>query len=135
MTNTPVFFVPAATPDNQESVYADFAKWCQTPVPKPNQRIYAITYNHDGDQWTATVGEPLRGVRRSVVRSRGQKVERSQQLSDPAIVLAIFPGHPYFVVTNHRIGGNVGSGWENPFMAGQPTSVRYFSVAEQGDVS
>ena len=29
----PQFFVPAATADNQESVYADFAKWCNRGVP------------------------------------------------------------------------------------------------------
>lgn len=128
MAEAPQFFVPAATPDNQESVYADFARWCGCPVPSLERRIYSITYVHDGEEWTATVGESLRGRRFRTTRSRGVKVEREQPVSDPAIVLAIFPGVPYMVVTNHRIGGrNVGSAWENPFLAGQPKSVTYFS--------
>lgn len=128
MTEAPKFFVPAATPDNQESVYADFARWCGCAVPSPESRIYSITYVHDGEEWTATVGEHLRGIRHRTTRSRGKKIERTQHLSDPAIVLAIFPGVPYMVVTNHRIAGNVGSAWENPFLAGQPKSITYFST-------
>lgn len=126
MSDVPYFFVPAATAENQESVYAEFAKWCTRPVPDMAQRIYSITYAHDGEEWTATVGHNLTGVRCRTVRSRGQKIERTSQVGDPAIVLAIFPGVPYMVVTNHRIGGNVGSAWENPFMAGQPKAVVLF---------
>ncbi len=127
MISGPAFFVPAATAENQESVYADFAKWCGRPVPSQDRRIYSITYMHDGTEWTATIGEHLRGMRRITTRSRGQKIERVQRVSDPAIVLAIFPGVPFMVVTNHRIAGNVGSAWENPFLAGQPTDITYFS--------
>lgn len=47
-------------------------------------------------------------------------------LSDSAQVLAIFPGNPYLVVTNYRITDGVRSAWENPFMAGRPTSVTFF---------
>lgn len=130
MAEAPPFFVPAATTDNQESVYAEFARWCGRPVPSPERRIYSITFVHDGEEWTATVGEALRGKRFRTTRSRGMKIEREQPVSDPAIVLAIFPGIPYIVVTNHRIGGrNVGSRWENPFFAGEPDSVTFFSVA------
>src|SRR5689334_658023 len=114
MTEVPAFFVPAATSENQEEVYASFAKWCERPVPILNKRIYSITYVHDGSTWTATVGETLHGTFRRSTRSRGKKVEHEYPVSDPAIVLAIFPGSPYMVVTNHRIAGNVGSRWENP---------------------
>jgi hypothetical protein len=131
MEKPPAFFVPAATPENQESVYADFAKLTRSAVPPVVRRIYSITYNHDGEEWTATVGQNLTGVRRKTSRVKGVKVEREQRLSDPALVLAIFSGDPFFVVTNHRLVGNVGSRWENPFMAGRPTSVTYFSP-EQG---
>lgn len=130
MAAAPPFFVPAATTDNQESVYAEFARWCSRPVPSLERRIYSIAFVHDGEEWTATVGETLRGKRFRTTHSRGMKIEREQPVSDPAIVLAIFPGIPYIVVTNHRIGGrNVGSRWENPFFAGEPDSVTLFSVA------
>lgn len=124
----PQFFVPAATPDNEESVYADFAKWCSRPVPERGNRIYSITYIHDGEEWTATVGEALRGKTLASPRSRSKTPFYPRSLSDPAIVLTIFPGVPYMVVTNHRIVGSVGSAWENPFFAGQPKRVTLFSA-------
>jgi hypothetical protein len=130
VVETPNFFMPAATLDKVESVYADFARWCGRVVPSPERRIYSITFVHDGEEWTATVGESLKGKRFRTTRSRGMKIEREQSISDPAIVLAIFPGIPYVVVTNHRLGGrNVGSRWENPFFAGEPDSVTFFSAA------
>ena len=126
MDEKPAFFVPAATLDNQESVYADFAKWCKCPVPKQGERIYSITFVHDSEEWIATVGEHLHGTRRRTSRSQGKKIERTTQLSDRATVLAIFSGAPYIVVTNHRIAEDVGSAWENPFFSGKPISVSYF---------
>jgi hypothetical protein len=131
MTNTPAFFVPAATPDNEEEVYREFARWCHRSVPERHRRIYSIRYTHDGEEWTATVGQPLRGTRYKTTRVRGQKIERAQPVADPAIVLAIFAEEPFMVVTNHRIGGNVGSRWENPFMAGRPDFVTYFTTTDE----
>ena len=128
MNQVPTFFVPAATPETQESVYVGFAEWCKCSLPKLEHRVYSITYIHDGEEWTATVGGHLHGIRRRTSRSRGKTIEGIIRLSDPALVLAIFPGEPFMVVTNHRIAGNVGSAWENPFFAGQPTSVACFTV-------
>ena len=131
MPETRAFFVPPEhpnfTPEQQESAYVEFAAMCHSPVPEPGQRIYSIRYNHDGTEWTATVGETLRGVRRKTVRSRGVKREQTSQVSDPATVLAIFPGVPYQVVTSEGWWPNVRSGRVNPFMAGQPTSMTYFA--------
>jgi hypothetical protein len=128
MDKPPVFFVPAATSENQESVYAGLAKMAQTSLPPVSNRIYSITYTHDGEVWTATVGEKLKGVGYKTSRVKGKKLERVLRLSDPAVVLAIFPGNPYMVVTNHRIAVDVGSRWVNPFMAGVPDEVTYFSL-------
>jgi hypothetical protein len=127
MSEAPTFFVPAATSENEESVYASFAEMANSPVPSRNERIFSITFLHDGIEWTATVGERLHGVEKKYTRSKGKKIERTKRVSDPALVLAIFRGSPYIVVTNHEIGGNVGSGWVNPFMAGKPKSVTLFS--------
>jgi hypothetical protein len=128
MSDAPEFFVPAATAENQEEVYGGFAKMCGRPIPDIKKRIYSITYVHDGEEWTATVGESLHGIGHRITRSRGKKHDRTYHVGDPAIVLAIFPGAPFMVVTNHRIAGNVGSAWENPFFAGTPTSITLFSV-------
>ena len=131
MPDTRTFFVPPEHPDftqeKQEVAYAEFAAMCHKAVPEPAKRIYSITYTHDGKDWTATVGETLRGIHYKTVRSRGQKSERSIHVSDPATVLAIFPGDPFFVVTSYRFWGNVRSAWENPFMAGRPKSIIYFA--------
>lgn len=123
----PQFFVPGSNPDNCEETYASYAKWCGKSVPPSTQRLYSITYVHNGDEWVATVGETLSGKGYPKQKRRGNAHQRTMFLSDPAMVLAIFPGDPYFVVTNHRIAGNLRSAWENPFMAGRPTSVTYFS--------
>ncbi len=132
LAEAPQFFVPEVTPDNQESVYVEFASWCGRAVPSLERRTYSIIFVHDGEEWTATVGESLRGKRFHTTRSRGMKIERERPVSDLAVVLAIFPGIPYMVVTNHRIGGNVGSAWENPFLAGEPKSITYFSNPQAG---
>ena len=131
MLETRKFFVPPDhanfTREQQEASYAEFAAWCGRTVPKQGERIYSITYMHDGTEWTATVGETLQGVRHKIVTSRGVKRPQLSYSSDPATVLAIFPGVPYLVVTSRGLWANVTSGWENPFMAGQPKSVSYFA--------
>jgi hypothetical protein len=128
MSDTPQFFVPAAAPDNQESVYAEFARRCSVEVPALSARIYSINFAGDGESWCATVGKSLEGVRTKTAKSHGKQIERTTHLSDPAVVLAIFPGSPYQVITNHGIAGNVGSRWANPFLAGQPRSVTRFTI-------
>ena len=92
----------------------------------PERRIYSITFVHDGEEWTATVGEQLRGIKHRVTRSKGQQLERTTPISDAAMVLAIFPGAPYIVVTDKGINQKY-SKWENPFMAGSPVTVKYFA--------
>lgn len=129
MADPPVFFVPDTAVETAESVYADFAKWCGSKVPAPRNRVYSITWLHGDEEWTATVGEPLRGIR--CITTRGKKIERRDQLRDPAIVLAIFPDVPFKVVTNHFIDGktSVRSAWVNPFLAGSIKSITYFTVS------
>ncbi len=131
--DVPSFFVPTIKPEYQEEAYSRFAKWCGAVVPELADRIYSISFTHDGQGWTATVGQTLRGMRRRHVRRRGKEVERATPLHDPAMVLAIFAGYPYMVVTNHRLPASVRSSWENPFMAGQPDSVTYFSPSAPSD--
>lgn len=126
MSDIPYFFVPVATSKNVEKVYADFAEWCACPVPPLEERIYSITFVHDGEEWTATVGKTLSGKTLPNPRSRSKKPHHARKLRDPATVLAIFAGVPYFVVTNHRLAGSVGSAWENPFLVGNPKRVIYF---------
>ncbi len=94
------------------------------------RRIRSITFVHDGTEWTATVGEPMRGVHRRQVRGKGGAIETSEPRSDPATVIEIRAGTPYIVTTNEGRPSRVGSAWENPFMAGRPRKVEYFDGEE-----
>jgi len=123
---TTQFFLPAATLDTQEASYAKLAGLCGRPVPVLAERIYSMTFVHDGERWTATVGETLSGVRIDTKRSRNKRIERKTHLDDPATVLAIFSGVPFLVATTGGI--TVPSKWGNPFLAGQPESIVRFAV-------
>ena len=125
-TDVPSFFVPHASPGTDESAYAELAKFCERAIPALSRRIYSITYVHDGEEWVATVGQALRGTRLRSRRIKGQRIEQSYSITDPAIVLAIFPGVPFVVVTNQGLIGNVGSRWANPFFTSEPQSITYF---------
>lgn len=126
----PTFFVPDTTLDTQDAIYAHYAAWCVRTVPAFDTRIYSIVFVHDGQEWTATVGETLHGVHYNAITSRSKRIDRSRPVGDPAVVLAIFPGAPFMVVTNHRIDVSVRSAWENPFLAGEPKSVTYFTTTK-----
>jgi hypothetical protein len=128
------FFVPKGEPDESEAVYEGFARWCGVAVPPVSKRIASINFTHDAAQWTATVGEHLRGSLTRRRRRKGRMVDVTTALSDGATVLAIFAGDPYLVVTDARPRGDLVSGWVNPFMAGLPTSVSYFEP-EPGQAS
>lgn len=132
MSEAPTFFLPAipgiAAPD-AEAEYARLAKACGSPVPPIGQRIYSVSYVHDGERWTATVGERLKGTRHKIIRHRKTKTKTEYDipLHDCAVVVAIFPGVPYRVVTDSCLTNGGGpSHWENPFLVGSP-GVTYFS--------
>jgi hypothetical protein len=122
MEKAPTFFLPDSAPAEEETTYARYAEACYLIPPPPlGQRIYSITWKHNGEEWTATVGQCLRGIRRKKA-SRGRPA-RQEPLSDAAVVQAIFPGVTYRVVTNSAYG----SQWVNPLLAGVPTSITLFS--------
>jgi hypothetical protein len=122
------FFVPHATADTREQTYAEMAATCGRPVPPVGRRIFAIEWTHDGEEWTATVGETLRGVKTQRLRRGGVMRDVPTPLNDAATVLAIFAGSPYLVLTNARPLTAIVSHWANPFMAGRPSRVTYFDA-------
>lgn len=123
VADAPEFFIPKVEADKQEDAYAVLAQEAGRAVPPLGQRIYSITYTHNGERWVATVGEQLRGSVVKVSRVRKQKVERTVQLSNPSTVLAIFPGVPF-----HVWHDGVSRVWANPFLTGEPLSIRYFAA-------
>ena len=126
----PVFFVPDRSSDEQEAEYADLAKVCNCLVPPLGKRIYSIQYKHDSVNWIATVGQTLRG--KSLTQRRRGKEKYYQETShgDPATVLAIFDASPCFMVfTDGGFASRSRTAWANPFMAGKPDHVEYFTMA------
>lgn len=119
----PPFFIPGIAADKQEECYTAMAQLAHCAVPEIGKRVYSITYSHDGEVWHAVVGKSMRGSATKVSRSKGRRIERTIPLSNASVTLAIFPGHPYFVW--HDLASRM---WANPFMAGQPISISYFST-------
>jgi len=113
------FNLPGVAAEDLEERYSEYARFCSASVPEPSERIQSITFIHNGEEWTATVGEKLRGTKTETRRRRGERVEVTSPLSDDATVLAIFPGEPYKVMTDARPVTPLRSRWENPFFAGK----------------
>jgi hypothetical protein len=130
MADSPAFFLPDAAPDQQESDYIQIAHTWGFPLPPLKERVYSVTFNQDGDQWTATVGERLHGRRN--IREGRKKTDRTLPIEDPALVRAIFPPDAsdpsglYRVVTDGGSAQRRRSHFANPFAAGRPAVV-YFS--------
>jgi hypothetical protein len=126
------FFVPGAADDEQaEQVYSGLAQWAgAVPQPDPARRVYSISFAASrGEQWTATVGQPLQGVQTREGRSHGKRATRTRPVRSAATVLAIFAENPYRVVTDARPVGDAASDWANPFLAGIPSEVIFFDPA------
>jgi hypothetical protein len=128
MAQAPAFFLPPIAhydASEQDAAYIEIAEKCGRSVPA--QRVYSITFRHDSDYWCATVGEKLTGSKTLQIGPRDKRTEQTTQLNDAATVVAIFPGTPYLVVTDSGIISGGRTSWENPFYAGVPTSVTYFT--------
>jgi hypothetical protein len=73
------------------------AKGSECDVPPIGKRVFSISFEHGGIVWIATVGRNLRG--RKPVLIKHKETGRWRDIRDTALVLAIFPGEPYCVVT------------------------------------
>ncbi len=118
MTVPPAFFLPDLSDEIQEDAYAFMASKYGRAVPALGHRIYSISFVHDGTLWTATVGQHLKS------RKLAWPEEKSTVWSivDAAVVLAIFPGDPYCIVTDSEPNSDVAS----PIYAAEPTRVENF---------
>ncbi len=112
------FFLPRAADDEQaERLYEALAEFAGCEPAPPGQRVRAIDFTHDGARWTAAVGEELRGERTTQRLRRGELIERTEVLTSPTRVLAVYPGTPHVVVTDAQPITGVVSEWANPFTA------------------
>lgn len=125
------FHVPFAPehPDGPEALHAMLAAGASCATPAPDRRIESMNFVHNGVEWTATVGRPLRGVKTVKRRRQGRAVDVREPHPDSASVVAIFAGSPYMVWTNTVPLGTSPSAWVNPFMAtNHPTHLVYFDA-------
>jgi hypothetical protein len=118
MPTPPLFFLPFLPPELAEAAYAHMAEKCDKIAPGPRGRVYSISFVHERVVWVATVGKHLKGHR------PGHRAT-ARLIEDPAMVLAIFPGTSYIIVTDalHTTGSN----FQNIFF-GTPVEVEYFSL-------
>ncbi len=125
----PAFFLPRATDDEQaERLYEALAEFAGCQASPPGRRVRSITFTADGARWVAEVGTELRGERTTSTLRRGELVERTEALTDPARVLAVYPGTPHHVVTDAQPVTGTASRWANPFTA-TPDEVVLFDAS------
>lgn len=110
----PEFFVPLVEPDNQEAAYQDMAKFAGAAPRAAGNRIYSMTWRHDGVVWTATVGETLTGVETVTIGRGRDRKYREVPRSTNDTVMAIFPGAPGLIVHDDK-----SKRWANPILTGE----------------
>jgi hypothetical protein len=116
------FFVPHVQPGDEEPAYAVLAALANVAPPTHKDRVYSITWKHDGIEWTATVGENLKGSQ-TITKGRGhlQRVITIPHSSSDT-VLAVFRGLPFVIVHDNR-----SRTWNLPIYAGKPSRIIPFS--------
>ena len=125
----PTFFLPRATDDAQaERLYDALAEFAGCEPAPPGRRVRSVAFVSDGVRWVAAVGEQVSGIRTTRQLRRGELVERTEELSASARVLAIYPGASFVVVTDAQPITGEPSEWANPF-AVSPEDVTWFDAA------
>jgi hypothetical protein len=123
MESRPTFFIPGVDETKHDECYQELARAISVPAAPLGQRVYSITFRHNGEVWTATVGKELTGYAEKKVRVRGRMTERTVQLSNPSTVMAIYEGSPFYVWHDNK-----SKTWANPFLAGEPISITRFAA-------
>jgi hypothetical protein len=120
------FFLPRSSDDEQaERLYDALAEFAGCEPAPPGARVQSVAFTQDGARWVAQVGEELSGRRTTQQLRRGELIERTEELSSPSRVLAIYPGRPFTVVTDAQPITGTPSEWANPFLV-QPDEVTLF---------
>lgn len=110
-------------PEKQEEAYAEIAQFIGAGAHAPGQRIYAMTWMHNGVEWTATVGDTLRGTEtKKIGRGRAATYQDIPRRTDDT-VLAIYSGAPYMIAHDNK-----SRYWNLPILAGEPSRVVMFDT-------
>ena len=125
----PTFFLPRATDDEQaERLYDALAEFAGCEPAPPGHRVRSVVFLADGIRWVAEVGEQLRGVRTTRQLRRGELLERTEEFTASARVLAVYPGPSFVVVTDAQPITAEPSEWANPLSV-SPEAVAWFDAA------
>ena len=80
------FFVPGAScTDEAEALLQSITRLEKRPVPAPDERIFRLTYEHNGRRYVAEVGQPM-----------------DPYYNTKGAVIAILGGHPLMICTPDR---------------------------------
>lgn len=115
------FFVPYYEADKYEEGCQQMAAVADAAPLPLDDRIYSMTWRHDGVVWTATVGQTLRGLELVTVGRGRARREREVARSTNDIVLAIFPGEPGRIVHDNK-----SRVWNLPIHTGQAIQTTKF---------
>ena len=122
------FFLPRASDDEQaERLYEALAEFAGCEPAPVERRVRGIVFASGGARWSAEVGEELTGRRTTRQLRRGAVLERTEELPSSTLVLAIYPGTPFVVVTDASPITEAASKWANPFSA-EPDEVHWFDA-------
>lgn len=119
------FFVPFVGAENYEEAYQELAAAVGASLRPPENRIYSMTWRHDGVVWTATVGETLKGVATVTVGRGRDRREREVPRGSNDTVLAIFPGQPGLIAHDGKSGQ-----WNFPILTGEALSIVRFASSQ-----
>lgn len=95
----PSFFIPLVDAAHQEEAYHGMAAFVGgVPLPS-HERIYSITFRHDGEVWTATVGERMKGKATATSAVGRERAEPDPLRWSADTVIAIYAGGtvPYLI--------------------------------------
>ena len=124
------FFLPRSTDaDQAERLYEALAEFAACEPAPAGERVQAIGFTQDGADWTAEVGEELTGRRTTSTLRRGELLEHTEELTTGTLVLAVYPGDPFVVVTDAAPITGARSEWANPFSVSNPGRVTLFTAS------
>src|SRR5262249_57396086 len=86
--NAPImkFFIPGAScADEAEAVLQSITRLEKRSMPAPQERIFRLAYEHNGERYVAEVGQPI-----------------DQYYDTRGPVIAIIGGQPLMICTPHR---------------------------------
>ena len=122
------FHLPGAAHDVEaERLYFELvpaAEWRAEPAAARNERVRSVTFKHDRETVTATVGHAISREREIPRRQQGRRYKQPITRSDPTIPIAIYrmTAEPakFVVVTDG------GGPWNNPFITTAVQSIELF---------